>query len=127
MQHHAKPCHTMQYHAISYKTMQYHAIQCNTMQYHAIQCNTMQYHAILCMLITADGAYHCPLGSIMAIFRIKHSKVWAEMEEASDPGITCTKHSNTARVSILGMVGKDFQPLDESSVISGRSLTVCFS
>ena len=36
------------------------------MQYHAILCNTMQYHA---SLITADGAYHCPMGSIMAIFR----------------------------------------------------------
>ena len=50
--------------------MQYHAIPCNTsntMQYSAIQCNTMQYHA---SLITADGAYHCPVGSIMAIFMI---------------------------------------------------------
>ena len=35
------------------------------MQYHAIPCNTMQYHWTL---ITADGAYHCPVGSIMAIF-----------------------------------------------------------
>ena len=35
------------------------------MQYNAIPCNTMQYHA---SLITADGAPHCPLGSIMAIF-----------------------------------------------------------
>ena len=35
------------------------------MQYHAIPCNTLQYHA---SLITADGAYHCPVGSIMAIF-----------------------------------------------------------
>ena len=35
------------------------------MQYHAIPCNTMQYHGTL---ITADGAYHCPVGSIMAIF-----------------------------------------------------------
>merc|ERR1712163_103862 len=42
-----------------------HAIPCNTMQYNAIPCNTMQYHA---SLITADGAYHCPVGSIMAIF-----------------------------------------------------------
>ena len=39
--------------------------RCNTMQYHAIPCKTMQYHA---SLITADGAYHCPVGSIMAIF-----------------------------------------------------------
>ena len=31
------------------------------MQYHAIPCNTMQY---LGCLITADGAYHCPVGSI---------------------------------------------------------------
>ena len=35
------------------------------MQYPAIPCNNMQYHA---SLITADGAYHCPVGSIMAIF-----------------------------------------------------------
>ena len=78
MQYHAKPCHTMQYHVISCNTMQYHAIPripCNTMQYHAIPCNTMQYNAIPCntmqyhaSLITADGAYHCPVGSIMAIF-----------------------------------------------------------
>ena len=58
-------CNTMQYHAISCNTMQYHAIKCNTMQYYAIQCNTMQYHA---SLITADWAYHWPVGSIMAIF-----------------------------------------------------------
>merc|ERR1711884_98679 len=83
MQYHAIPCNTMQYHAIQCtsmhgipcNTMQYHAIPCNTMQYHAIQCNEMLYHAISCntmqyhgTLITADGAYHCPVGSIMAIF-----------------------------------------------------------
>ena len=45
--------------------MQYNAIPCNTMQYNATPCNTMQYHA---SIITADGAYHCPVGSIMAIF-----------------------------------------------------------
>ena len=65
MQYHAIPCNTIQYNAIPYNTMQKHAIPCNTMQYHAIPCNTMQYHA---SLITADGAYHCPVGSIMAIF-----------------------------------------------------------
>merc|ERR1712240_458039 len=65
MQYHAIPCNTMQYHAIPCNTMQYHAIQCNDMLYHAISCNTMQYHGTL---ITADGAYHCPVGSIMAIF-----------------------------------------------------------
>ena len=37
--------------------MRHHVIR----QYHAIPCNTMQYHA---SLITADGAYHCPAGSI---------------------------------------------------------------
>merc|ERR1711952_529308 len=65
MEYHEIPCNTMQYHAIPCNTMQYHAIQCNTMQYHAIPCNTMQYHGTL---ITADRAYHCPVGSIMAIF-----------------------------------------------------------
>ena len=60
----------MQYHAIPCNTMQFHAIPCNTMQYHAIQCNTLQYHKIPCIIKTADGAYHCPVGSIMAIFII---------------------------------------------------------
>merc|ERR1712240_298830 len=85
MQYHAIPCNAMQYNAIPCNTMQYHAIPCNTMQYHTMLCNTMQYHAIPCnamqynaipsntiqyhaSLITADGAYHCPVGSIMAIF-----------------------------------------------------------
>ena len=65
MQYNAIPCNTMQYHAIPCNTMQYHAMPCNTMQYNEMPCNTMQYHA---SLITADGAYHCPVGSIMAIF-----------------------------------------------------------
>ena len=65
MQYHAMHCNTMQYHAILNRTMQYHAIPCNTMQYHALQCNTMQYHA---GLITADGAYNCPVGSIWPFF-----------------------------------------------------------
>ena len=51
----------MQYSAIPFNTMHYHAIPCNTMQYQAIQNNTMQYHT---SFITADGAYHCPVGSI---------------------------------------------------------------
>ena len=63
MQYNATPCNTMQYHAIPCNTMQYHAIQCNTMQYNAMSCYTMQYHA--------DGAYHCPVGSIMAIFKYR--------------------------------------------------------
>ena len=84
MQYHAIPCNTMQYHAIPCNTMQYHAIPCNTMQNHAIPCKTMPYHAIPCnvmqynakpmqyhaSLITADKAYHCPVGSIMAIFAL---------------------------------------------------------
>ena len=57
MQYHAKPCNNMQN----------HAIPSNTMQYYAIQYNTMQNHA---SLVTADGAYHCPVGSIMAIFNL---------------------------------------------------------
>ena len=69
IQYHAIPCNTMQYqyHALPCNTMQYHAIPCNTMQYYAMQCNTMQYHA---SLITADGAYHCPVGSIWLFFTL---------------------------------------------------------
>ena len=48
--------------------MQYHAIPCNTMQYHAILCNTMQYQQYHASLLTADGAYHCPVGSIWLFF-----------------------------------------------------------
>ena len=82
VQYHAIPCKTMQYHAKSYHTMQNHAILCNAMQYHAIPCNTMQYHAIQwntmlyhASLRTADGAYHCPVGSIMAIFYFSHLRL----------------------------------------------------
>ena len=48
--------------------MHYHAIPFNTMQYYAIQCNTMQYHS---SLISADGAYHCPVGSIWPFFHFE--------------------------------------------------------
>ena len=47
----------------------YHAITCNTIQYHELPCNTMQYHA---PLITADGAYHCPVVSIRTFFHHSH-------------------------------------------------------
>merc|ERR1712173_41635 len=75
----------MHYHAIPCNTIQYHSIPCNTMQYHAILCNTMQYHA---SLITADGAYHCPVGSIMAIFSSVRSS-------NSHPDLLLTHHPPT--------------------------------
>ena len=75
MQNHAKPCNTMQNYAIPCNTMQYYAIPCNTLQYHAIPCNTMQHYSIQCntmqyyaSFMTADGAYHCPVGSIWLFF-----------------------------------------------------------
>ena len=77
MQYHTIPCHTMQYHGIPCNTMQYHAIPCNTMQYYAIPCSTMQYCALRCntmqyhaSLITADGAYHCPVSSIRPFLKM---------------------------------------------------------
>ena len=82
MQYHAKPCNIMQY----------HAIPCTTMQYHEIPCNTMQYHAIPACLITADGAYHCPVGSIWLFFQIKSVVVGI----AQSTEIT-TKHSDFAK------------------------------
>ena len=78
-----QPC-SMQYHAIPCNTMQNHAKPCNTMQYHAIPCNTMQYHGTL---ITADGAYHCPVGSIMAIFSSVRSSY-------SHPDLLVTQHQH---------------------------------
>ena len=65
MQYHTLPCNTMQSHAIPCNTMWYHVLPCDTMQYYAIPCDTMQYHA---SLITADGAHHCPVGSIWLFF-----------------------------------------------------------
>merc|ERR1712004_886301 len=47
--------------------------------------NTMQYHA---SLITADGAYHCPVGSIMAIFS-------SVMSCNSHPDLLVTHHHPT--------------------------------
>ena len=44
----------------------------NTMQYHSIPCNAMQYCA---SLITADGAYYCPVGSIWLFFLSEISSV----------------------------------------------------
>ena len=85
MQYHAIPCNIMQNNAIPCNTIKYHTIQCNTMKYHAMPCNTLAYSGILwhtlaysgilwhalaysgiinASLITADGAYHCPVGSI---------------------------------------------------------------
>merc|ERR1712173_277858 len=52
-------------HGIAWYCMVLHGIAWHCMVLHAIPCNTMQYHA---SLITADGAYHCAVGSIMAIF-----------------------------------------------------------
>ena len=66
-------CNTMQYHATPCNTMQYNAIPCNTVQYHAILCNTMQNHACL---LTADGAYHCPVGSIWLFLFYYHKSSW---------------------------------------------------
>jgi len=62
-------CNTVQDGAIPCNTMQNHAIPCKNIPYNAIPCYTMQYHALL---ITADGAYHCPVGSKMAIFYLYH-------------------------------------------------------
>ena len=96
----------MQYHAISCNTMPYHAISCNTMQYHATPCNTMQNHA---SLITADGAYHCPVGSIRPFFLkqplcIPRCKIRRENRRAfpidfRGPKIPCTCHFNHRNLS----------------------------
>merc|ERR1712012_216309 len=79
------------------------------MQYHAIPCNTMQYHGTL---ITADGAYHCPVGSIMAIFSsvrssnshpdllLIHHPTFSDSEPSGDDlGTTLAKHGNTLAYS----------------------------
>ena len=69
LQYHSIPFNTTHWHtlnSIQYNTIQYHTKSCNTMQYHAISCNTMQYYA---SLISADGAYLRPVGSMMAFLQ----------------------------------------------------------
>ena len=61
----ARQCKIVQDSARQCNIVQDSAIPCNTMQYHAIPSNTIQYHA---SLTTADGAYHCPVGSIRPFF-----------------------------------------------------------
>ena len=62
--------HTLAYYGILWHNMvRRDATWCNTVQDGAIPCKTMQYHALL---ITADGAYHCPVGSKMAVFYLYH-------------------------------------------------------
>ena len=58
--------------------MQYNAIPCNKMQYQAIPCHIMQYHA---SLITGDGAYHCPVGSIWLFFSFASALYTLHTEE----------------------------------------------
>ena len=48
------------------------------MEYHAILCNTMQYHA---SFITADGAYHCPVGSIRPFLKLWSRLKWTKPVE----------------------------------------------
>ena len=105
MQYNAIPCNTMQYHAIPFTTMQYHATPCNTMQYNAIQCNTKQYHA---SLITADGAYHCPVGSIMAIFLLWLLKEDLQIWTLNLPSIF--RYLFPRASNLGGFVKSDFQP-----------------
>ena len=88
MQDSAIQCKTVQYSARQSTTVQDSALQCKTVQYSARQCkavilwrnlarlwHTLAYSGILwhaltysdiisASLITADGAYHCPVGSI---------------------------------------------------------------
>ena len=76
MKYHSIPCNTKQYHAIPGNTMQYHVVPFNTIQYHSIPCHTMQFHA---SMITADGAYHCPMGSIWPFLATKFpSRIWVQ-------------------------------------------------
>merc|ERR1712014_494963 len=97
MQDNAMPCNTSKYHAIQCNIMQYHAIPYNTMQYHAIPCNTMQYHACL---LSADGAYHCPVGSIWPFFELQDQRRMGRVQ-------FCSRASSR----VVGYVQKVNEPL----------------
>ena len=108
MQYHAIQCNTMQYNAITCNTMQYHAIPCNTVQYYVIPCNIMQYYAIPCntmqypaSLITDDGAYHCPVGSIMAIFLFISSQLTITMGYVISPFVMSRMNTRPQFIAAL--------------------------
>ena len=128
MQYHVVLCNTVQYHAIPCNSMQYHAILCNTMQYHAIQRNTMQYHAITCntmqypiSLNTADGAYHCPVGSIRP-FLNKESPHFVKSSDfvlTRGGGVFCSlnfffKKSEVLEMSYFGRRGRPVETVINS-------------
>ena len=54
------------------------------MQYHAIPCNTMQYHA---SLITADEAYHCPVGSIRPFLKGEDARDFLKVQIKGPPSL----------------------------------------
>ena len=112
LQDDAITCNIMQNHAIICNTMQCHATPCNTMQYHAIQCKTMKYHA---SLITADGAYHCPVGSIKPF--LFHHSPWAGSEQICEVWFT-------ALTLLIGQIFANFNVYHYRTILSIREVVL---
>ena len=79
-------CHTLAYSCILWHTLAYSGILWHTLAYSGILLHTLAYsgilwHTLACSgiinasLITADGAYHCPVGSIWP-FSFLHHTSW---------------------------------------------------
>merc|ERR1711978_866976 len=64
--------HTLAYSGILWHTLPYSGMFWHTLAYSGILWHTLAYSGIQCIisasLITADGAYHCPVGSIWLFF-----------------------------------------------------------
>ena len=82
--------HTLAYSCILWHTLAYSGIQWHTLAHSGILLHTMAYSCILlhtlacsgillhnqCIILTVDGAYHCPVGSIWLFFYTIQCNVW---------------------------------------------------
>merc|ERR1711873_201245 len=80
--------HTLANPGILWHTLAYSGILWHTLANSGILWHALAYSGIInASLITADGAYHCPLGSIMAIFSSVRSSY-------SHPDLLVTHHQH---------------------------------
>merc|ERR1712155_499300 len=105
-------CHTLAYSGILWHTLAYSGILWNTVAYSFIHWHTLAYsctlwHAlaysgiISASLITADGAYHCPVGSIWPFLLTKPNN-----QLTSRPSVTlCSKTPLTTIVCLRRVRG----------------------
>ena len=76
----------------------------HSLAYFAILWHTLAYPGIIsASLITTDGAYHCPVGSIMAIF-ITQSGCTSPISAIPEPPILVKLKGNQATFASIGSI-----------------------